>query len=94
MLLGHEVLVRRPMLIDCDAVVRELWDFLDEELSGERIALIEAHVALCERCGPHVVFGRAFKAAVRTARDVAMAPAHLGPRVREALRAQGFSDPR
>jgi anti-sigma factor (TIGR02949 family) len=82
------------MLIDCDAVVRELWDFLDEELSPERVALIEAHAALCAHCGPHVRLGRAFKSALRTARREVTAPAALGLRVREVLRTQGFTDPR
>lgn len=81
-------------MLDCDAVVRELWDFLDGELSASRVAQVEAHVKLCDRCAPHVALGRAFKAALHTARQEMAAPAHLGPRVREALVAQGFADPR
>jgi anti-sigma factor (TIGR02949 family) len=82
-----------PML-DCDAVMRQFWDYLDGELTPERIAAIEAHVAMCERCAPHIAFERAFKAALRSARSVPIDTRALGERVRAALRAEGFRDPR
>lgn len=81
-------------MIDCDAVMRELWDFLDGELPPERLAMIEAHVKLCDRCGPHLRFERAFRMALHRARALTGAPAALGDRVRAALTAQGFEDPR
>lgn len=81
-------------MIDCDAVMRQLWDFLDGELPPERIAMIEDHVKLCDQCRPHAAFERSFKAALRTAHGMDGAPATLGGRVRDALRAQGFELPR
>lgn len=86
----------RPALpmIDCDAVMRQLWDFLDGELPPERLAMIEDHVRLCGRCRPHADFERAFKTALRAAHRNEEASATLGRRVRDSLLAQGFEDPR
>lgn len=81
-------------MIDCDAVMREFWDFLDGELPAERLAMIEAHVADCDRCTPHLRFERAFRAALRQARAQSGCPESLGARVRAALAAQGLEDPR
>ena len=81
-------------MLDCDAVMRQFWDFLDGELSAERIAAIEAHVAMCQRCAPHIAFERSFKAALRAARRTNGDTSTLALRVRKALRAEGFHDPR
>ncbi|MBL8997840.1 MAG: zf-HC2 domain-containing protein [Gemmatimonadales bacterium] len=81
-------------MIDCEAVMRELWDFLDGELPAERLALIDAHVRLCDRCGPHLRFERAFRAALHRARQADGAPEALGERVRTALATLGYQDPR
>lgn len=70
------------------------WDFLDGELTSERTAALEAHVKMCERCAPHIGFERAFKDAVRAARSATPDTAALAARVREALHAEGFQDPR
>jgi anti-sigma factor RsiW len=67
-----------------------LWEFLDRELSVDLLAEIEAHVARCDQCGPHAAFGRAYKAAVRSAQRAGVAPAAMGDRVRAALLAAGF----
>lgn len=83
----------KPM-IDCDAVMRQLWDYLDGELTAERMAEIEAHVAMCGRCTPQVEFERSFKAALRAARDELIDTSRLRERVVESLRTLGFQDPR
>lgn len=83
----------KPM-IDCDAVMRQLWDFLDGELTVERMAEIEAHVVMCGRCAPQVAFERSFKAAVRSSRDDGIDTSKLRDRVCESLRALGYEDPR
>ncbi|MEP6494989.1 MAG: zf-HC2 domain-containing protein [bacterium] len=44
--------------LDCLAVVRQLWDYLDDELSPERWASVEAHLSTCSGCHEHVVFCR------------------------------------
>jgi anti-sigma factor (TIGR02949 family) len=52
-----------PML-DCEAVIRQLWDYLDGELTPERMAAIRAHLELCKRCYPQYEFERSFLNAV------------------------------
>lgn len=83
----------KPML-DCNAVMRQLWDFLDHELPPERMADVEAHLEMCSRCTGHVKFERSFKAALRAARRDDTESTALGARVRAALKAEGFKDPR
>jgi anti-sigma factor (TIGR02949 family) len=46
--------------LDCLAVVKELWDYLDGELMPERAAQIREHLATCTGCHSHVEFCRAF----------------------------------
>ena len=73
---------------DCVSVMRQLWDFLDGELSDDRMTEIREHLAMCGRCKPHADFERSFLAAVAHARRDHRNPAPLRDRVREALRRQ------
>ena len=75
----------------CDEVIQELWDYLDEELTPERMAAIAAHISGCSRCFPHFEFERAFLDAVRSVREEAPPPAHVRERVLATLRANGVS---
>lgn len=76
----------------CDEVMRELWDYLDGELTTERMLAIEAHLAECERCHPQADFSRAFLRAVsRAMRRAVPHSVALAQRVREMLRLEGFS---
>ncbi len=60
------------MMISCQAVITELWDYLDGELPVERATLIADHLAECARCYPQYRFEYAFLAAV--ARQRAQGP--------------------
>lgn len=79
-----------PML-DCDAVMRQLWDYLDGELSPERMQAIEAHVKMCGRCSPQVEFERAFLKALAAARAEVSNEGSLRDRVVAQLRTRGYS---
>lgn len=83
----------KPML-DCDAVARQLWDFLDGALPPERVAELEAHISRCGHCTSHLAFERSFKAALDAAKREGADATDLGARVRAALRAEGFVDSR
>ena len=50
--------------IDCETVVRELWDFLDGELDEARWQRIRDHLAQCTGCASHVEFAQSFLAQV------------------------------
>lgn len=59
------------LMLDCHAVTRELWDYLDGELADERSEAIRGHLALCGLCMPYVDFHRAYleAASLRSERE-------------------------
>lgn len=80
----------KPML-DCDAVMRQLWDYLDDELTADRMDAIREHLEVCKRCQPHAQFERTFLSALAQARREPANPASLATRVRAALTTRGYS---
>jgi anti-sigma factor (TIGR02949 family) len=52
------------MMISCQEVITELWDYLDGELPVERANAIADHLAECARCYPQYRFEYAFLSAV------------------------------
>lgn len=77
--------MREPRVVDCEDVVRELWDWLDDELPADRWDDIRAHLATCEGCSEHVAFARSFLDHVHQPADDGGTDA-LRERVRKALR--------
>lgn len=49
-----------PAPIDCRSAMKDLWDYLDDELPAERAAQIREHLATCTGCESHMQFCRAF----------------------------------
>ncbi len=80
-------------MLDCATVMAELWDYLDEELTPERMTLVSAHLAKCGRCFPHLKFRERFLTALDQARAEPGASAPLRERVLRALEAQGLANP-
>ncbi len=79
-----------PML-NCEEVMKQLWDYLDEELTPDRMKQIEAHVHMCERCSPQVAFERSFLRALAEARTRINDERSLRERVIQQLRTLGYS---
>ena len=78
--------------IDCRTAVQQLWDYLDEELTPERMNDVRGHLERCKSCLPHHDYARAFLAALSEAKkNDARAPDALRKRVMDNLRAAGFS---
>ena len=77
--------------LDCTAAMRQLWDYLDEELDAERMAAIREHLHGCQRCWPHYDFERAFLTALNTSGAARVAPDELRRRVLGALKEEGFT---
>ncbi len=77
-------------MADCQQVVRQLWDFLDEELDEERMTAVRAHIERCNACYPHVNFERAFLEALAATRRSCACPERVRRRLMEALKAEGF----
>ena len=78
-------------MLDCETVMRELWDYLDEELTPERMAAIRAHVEMCQRCYPQYEFERAFLDAVAARTPRHSSPERVEAKVLAVLEAQGLT---
>jgi mycothiol system anti-sigma-R factor len=77
--------------IDCRSAVQKLWDYLDEELTPERMDAVREHLERCGSCLPHHDYARTFLDALATARSPdTCAPEALRRRVIERLQAAGF----
>ena len=44
--------------IDCRSAVQKLWDYLDQELTPERMDEVRRHLERCGDCLPHHEYGR------------------------------------
>ena len=80
-----------PML-DCESVMRRLWDYLDGELTPERMSQIREHIAMCKRCYPQYEFERSFLGALAARRRQHSDPERLRTQLMVALQEQGFSE--
>ena len=76
--------------VDCAAAMRNLWEFLDEELSDDRMREMRRHLECCQRCWPHYDFDRAFLAAVSRVGTARGCPEEVRRQVLTALRDAGF----
>ena len=78
--------------IDCRMAVQKLWDYLDQELTPERMEDVRRHLDRCGDCLPHHEYGRVFLAALSSAKQSdARAPDTLRNKVMQSLRAAGFN---
>lgn len=71
--------------LDCATALRQLWDYLDGELTADRMAQIREHMLRCADCLQHVRFGELFLQAIRKTRAEDPMPPHLRLRVEEML---------
>jgi anti-sigma factor (TIGR02949 family) len=72
--------------LDCEAVVRALWDYLDRELDEPKMAAIDAHLAECEHCRAHADFEQQLIDEIRALRREHNDPVELRLRVLNAIR--------
>lgn len=79
-------------MLDCEAVMRQLWDYLDGELTAERMDAIRSHLAMCARCYPQYDFERQFLTSLARLRREHSNLAALRERLMDALQRSGFSD--
>jgi anti-sigma factor (TIGR02949 family) len=79
--------------IRCRDVIEQLWDYLDGELSPERVAGFRAHLEACNGCRAVSKFEAAF---LRTVQGVleggSSDEAELRTRVVKALRVHGYRE--
>ncbi|MEO7360234.1 MAG: zf-HC2 domain-containing protein [Gemmatimonadaceae bacterium] len=77
--------------IDCRSAMRELWDYLDDELPTERTEQIRFHLATCTGCQDHMQFCRAFLQQIDMPEVSTGAVTTLRARVEDALRRDGLT---
>ncbi len=77
--------------IDCRSAMRELWDYLDNELPANRTEQIRAHLATCTGCHEHMQFCRAFLRQIELPTVPGAAVAEMRNRVRDALMRDGLT---
>jgi anti-sigma factor (TIGR02949 family) len=77
--------------MDCEQVVRTLWDYLDGELTDERMNEVRAHLKACRGCFPHFDFERAFLDALAKSKEEQAAPDELRRKVVAKLRKAGLA---
>jgi anti-sigma factor (TIGR02949 family) len=80
-----------PTRSTCEAVVRQLWPYLDGAVDESARESIIAHLETCEACRSHFEFAQAFLDAVARSRSNIPPDNRLRGRVLAALTAEGFS---
>lgn len=72
--------------LDCLAVVRAMYDYLDEELTPERLDAMKGHLATCTGCRQHVEMARCFLTRLSCLPLDPQELSALGDKVRAAIR--------
>ena len=80
-----------PSRSTCEAVVRQLWPYLDGAVDESVRELVITHLEDCDMCRSHFEFAQAFLDAVAHVQPAAVPDVHLRGRVLAALTAEGFS---
>lgn len=80
-------------ILDCDTVMRQLWDYLDGELTTERALQLAAHLTTCQRCHPQMAFEQAFLTVLASTRSAGGHASALRQRVMAMLAAEGLRPP-
>ena len=79
-----------PSRAECEAVVRQLWPFIDGQVSESQREFIVDHLERCTACDDHFDFARAFLEAVAEAKPYFDVEQGLSEKVMAALGAEGF----
>jgi anti-sigma factor (TIGR02949 family) len=77
--------------IDCRTAVRQLWDYLDGELSDERVREVQQHLETCSECFRHAEFGRRLLDALQEVKRLHVMPPATRTQVMQALATAGFT---
>lgn len=80
-----------PKEIDCATTIAELWDYLDQELTPERMEAVQRHLDRCAGCHPHLEFGARFLEALHRCRSESPMPESLRSAVLARLKREGLT---
>ena len=76
--------------IDCIEAMRQLYDYLDREMSAENAALIREHLQNCAPCYAHAAFEKDLLAVISSGWENVHAPQQLVMRIQQGLRDAGL----
>ena len=79
-----------PDRAQCEAVVRQLWPFVDGMVSDTERETILDHLVQCSDCNSHFDFAKAFLEAVHEAKPYFEVEDGLSERVMAALSGAGY----
>lgn len=77
--------------IDCRTALTNLFDFLDQELTPERMQAMRDHLVQCTPCFEHIKFEERFLLALRGIHEERLCPEHVRLRVLTSLQEAGFT---
>lgn len=80
-----------PIPEDCLAVLRHLWDLLDDQLTEAQAERLRRHIGECEICHRYHLYQENFLEALASYRSRFGAPSRVKARVLESLREVGFA---
>ena len=72
--------------MDCTEVVQQLWDYLDGELTDDKMTQVRAHLKACRGCFPHFDFEKAFLDAIARSKEEHVTPEELRRKVMAKVR--------
>ena len=79
-----------PSRAQCEAVLRQLWPFLDGMISETQREAILVHFEQCADCESHFDFAKAFLEAIAESKPYLDADDGLSEKVMAALASEGF----
>jgi putative zinc finger protein len=82
-----------PSRAQCEAVLRQLWPFLDGMVSETEREAILVHFEQCADCESHFDFAKAFLEAIAEAKPYLEVEEEMTERVMAALGEAGFGAP-
>jgi anti-sigma factor (TIGR02949 family) len=83
-----------PIPEDCIAVVRHLWDLLDDQLTDVQSERLRRHIGECEICHRYHLYQENFLEVMASYRMRFGAPSRVKAKVLESLREAGFAGTR
>ena len=79
-----------PALMECEAAVRALYDYLDGRLPTATELSVSAHIETCRNCASHFTFARRVLELVPAALPLAGEATALRVRIVESLKTEGY----
>lgn len=77
-------------LVNCDEVVRALWEYIDGRMERDSLGRIEDHLARCEGCRAHAAFEERLVRTLAGLRKQHSDPERLREHVLKVLRDAGL----